>query len=213
LAIVSLVAVTAADAAARRPVMEDRHVSGEPGEITVKFREIQLPPNTDVHYRISVGRLRLPYVTPWKLDSDVVWDGVEYRTYGRRTLWSDPSTGLWYRGVRNCCAGPTWEYTATSDATGTVHGETSYRWQANPGVGWLLSHYTIAKAVIEDLTNGAHMWNSGSYRINSYRIKCEHFSTDHLLGIRSGDERPVDPSPRTLCEVQSPARWSPGYDW
>jgi hypothetical protein len=88
-----------------------------------------------------------------------------------------------------------------------VNGETSYRWQADPGDGWMLSHYTIGRGVIEDL-------NSGLTRpTNSERITCEHFSRDHVNEVRVGEE-PTDgnPTPRPLCEVRSPASWS-YLDW
>lgn len=182
--------------------------SGEPGEITLRFTEVRLPPSTDVHYRISVGRVHAVFVTPW-VQHFPFPDRTDFYFSGRRTLWSDPITGRWYTRGPDCCAGPTWEYTATSDATGTVHGETSYRWQADPGAGWMLSHYSISRALVEDIDNSVR-----SRQVLSYRIRCEQWSRGYLYEVRhASDEPPRNPTERPSCQVEVPATRVPDNFW
>lgn len=177
---VSLGAATSADAAR---ILPGSTIGGAPGEITIRFTEVRLPPNTEVHYRLSVGRVAAVFVSPWQTHTRVLLNGETSTWYWRDSMWSDPTTGDWqidgwryevsYLGTPSCCAGPTWDYTATSDASGTVHGLSTYRWQARPPWrdDWLLSHYSLVGGFIADLDHQPCFNTCAS--LPSYRETCE----------------------------------------
>lgn len=178
-------------------------IGGAPGEITIRFTEVRLPPNTEVHYRLSVARVAAVFVTPWKAHT-VVRPWGEETWYSRASLWSDPRTNYWQEdGWRyenlgpptpDCCPGPAWDYTATSDASGTVHGLTTYRWQARPpGDYWLLSHYTLYGGFLADLDHHVNL-HAG---LPSYRETCEpNFMWWAVLRSENGaNGTPANPQP------------------